>query len=157
MCRRVLIGAILFIGAWLGARAQAATFTVNSTLDAVDAHPGDGVCATVTNVCTLRAAIQETNALAGADTIKVPAGTFTLSLAGAGEDGAATGDLDITDDLTLTGAGATSTIIDGGRIDRVFDIFRVGVLNVPIVTLAAVTIQNGKADSNDPGGGIANS
>ena len=40
----------------------AATFTVNSATDAVDATPGDGVCATAGSVCTLRAAIQEANA-----------------------------------------------------------------------------------------------
>jgi CSLREA domain-containing protein len=40
---------------------------VNSTLDAIDAVPGDGICATAgpTPVCTLRAAVQEANALAG--------------------------------------------------------------------------------------------
>jgi CSLREA domain-containing protein len=49
----------------------AATFTVNSTGDGGDATPGDGVCETATGngVCTLRAAIQEANALAGTDTI----------------------------------------------------------------------------------------
>ena len=49
--------------------AQAKQFNVNSTRDAVDANPGDGVCATATGECTLRAAIQETNALRGADCI----------------------------------------------------------------------------------------
>lgn len=43
------------------AAPNAPTFTVNSTLDAVDAHPGDGVCATSGNLCTLRAAIMEAN------------------------------------------------------------------------------------------------
>ena len=119
MFRRVLIGVILSTGACLGARAQAATFTVDSTLDAVDANLGDGVCATATHVCTLRAAIQEANAFAGADTITLPAGMYTLSIPGPLEDEAATGDLDITDDLTLTGAGAANTIIDGGGLDRV--------------------------------------
>jgi CSLREA domain-containing protein len=42
--------------------AQAKSFTVTSTIDAVDAVPGDGVCATAANQCTLRAAIQEANA-----------------------------------------------------------------------------------------------
>ena len=42
-----------------------ATFTVNSTADAGDANTGDGVCATTGGVCTLRAAIQQANALAG--------------------------------------------------------------------------------------------
>ena len=48
---------------------KAATFTVDSTTDAVDASPGNGVCATSGAVCTLRAAIQESNALAGADSL----------------------------------------------------------------------------------------
>src|SRR5207247_6634498 len=76
------------------APAAAATFTVNDTTDAVDAAPGDGKCATAGATCTLRAAIQEANAHAGADTIMVPAGTYLLRIAGQGEDVAATGDLD---------------------------------------------------------------
>lgn len=43
--------------------ATAATFAVNSTIDDVDAFPGDGICATATGDCTLRAAIQELNAM----------------------------------------------------------------------------------------------
>ena len=43
--------------------AHAKRFNVNSTQDAVDLNPGDGICATATGECTLRAAIQETNAL----------------------------------------------------------------------------------------------
>ena len=86
--------------------AEAATIIVNTTADAVDANPGDGVCDDGTGNCTLRAAIMEANALAGADTITVPAGTYTLAIAGTDEDAGATGDLDITDDLTIVGAGA---------------------------------------------------
>src|SRR5688500_7781830 len=78
------------------ARADA-NFAVTSTADAVDVTPGDGQCLTDANECTLRAAIQETNALSGPDMITLWAGTYTLALAGAGEDAAATGDLDITD------------------------------------------------------------
>src|SRR3989442_8077572 len=99
--------------------ASAASFTINSTVDAVDASPGDGVCAEATGACTLRAAIMETNALPGTDTITLPAGTYTLTIPGAGEDASATGDLDITDVLTISGAGADSTIIDGAHLDRV--------------------------------------
>jgi CSLREA domain-containing protein len=61
-----------------------ATFTVNSTLDAPDSAPGDGVCCMGSSflghcagVCTLRAAIQEANASMGADAI-----TFNISGAG---------------------------------------------------------------------------
>src|SRR3990172_8219355 len=70
------------------ALAPAITITVDSTIDAVDAVPGNGVCATAGSVCTLRAAIQEANALAGDNTITVPGGTYTLTIAGTGEDAA---------------------------------------------------------------------
>ncbi len=67
--------------------AHAVIFTVNDTGDFVDETIGDGICdAAGANGCTLRAAIQEANALAGADTITLPAGTFTLTIAGAGEE-----------------------------------------------------------------------
>jgi CSLREA domain-containing protein len=46
-----------------------ATFYVTSTGDAGDASAGNGVCATGGGACTLRAAIQEANALPGLDTI----------------------------------------------------------------------------------------
>jgi CSLREA domain-containing protein len=49
--------------------AQAATFVVDSTADAADSVPGDGSCVTSGAVCTLRAAIEESNAFAGADTV----------------------------------------------------------------------------------------
>ena len=54
-----------------GDEARAATtFTVTSAVDASDAAPGNGVCETsVAGQCTLRAAIEEANALAGVDTI----------------------------------------------------------------------------------------
>jgi hypothetical protein len=115
--------------AWSARLGAAATFTVNSTLDAVDAHPGDGVCETApgNGVCTLRGAVQETNASPGADTVVVPAGTYVLTLAGANEDAAATGDLDIHDDLTITGEGASVTSISGDApsisFDRAVDVF----------------------------------
>jgi len=61
---------------------------VNSTVDATDATPGDGVCETVAgnNVCTLRAAIQEGNALVGSNDIhfNIPgAGPHTIEPASA--------------------------------------------------------------------------
>ena len=59
---------LTFIFLLLFSGLQAATFTVDSTLDSSDAAPGDGVCSDG-GVCTLRAAIQEANALLGADFI----------------------------------------------------------------------------------------
>src|SRR5262245_15914814 len=60
----------------LCSHAGAAPFSVNDTGEAPDAHPGDGVCDTGTGKCTLVAAMQEANALAGADIIKLPPGTY---------------------------------------------------------------------------------
>jgi uncharacterized repeat protein (TIGR01451 family)/CSLREA domain-containing protein len=125
------------------AAAQAQNFTVNSTLDAVDAVPGDGACADAAGNCTLRAAIQEANALSGADTVTLPAGVFQLTLSGAGEEATATGDLDITDNLSISGAGAATTTIDGGALDRVFDIAPTGASIA--VTFNGLTIRNGTA------------
>ena len=85
----------------------AAVFTVDSPADVVDASPGDGACDDGSGNCTLRAAIQEANALAGADEITLPAGnvhTHRSRRAGL-EDGAASGDLDIGTELVITGAG----------------------------------------------------
>jgi len=131
----------------VSATAQAQNFIVNSNTDAVDT----GACAAGADNCTLRAAIQAANQLAGADTITLPAGLFQLSLTGTGEDAAATGDLDITDDLTINGAGALSTTIDGGDHDRVFD---VGPNGAPLsVFFNGLTIRKGLA-SGGPGGAI---
>lgn len=104
------------------ATAAAAEFVVTTSADAVDAVPGDGACATVENQCTLRAAIQEANAQPGPDDIVLVAGTYVLALPGRDEDAAASGDLDVTDALSLTGAGAEATVIDGNRLDAVLEL-----------------------------------
>ena len=123
-------------------------FFVDSTLDSVDANPGDGNAIDASGNRTLRAAIQEANATAGDNTIYIGSGTYTLNLTGSGEDLSATGDLDITvGTLTIIGAGADKTIIDGADLDRVFDL-RPGVT----VTLADVTVTGGDVIGN--GGAI---
>ncbi len=118
--------------------AHAATITVNTTNDENNSD-GD---------CSLREAIIAANtdtavdacpAGNGADTITLPAGTYLLSLAGADEDDALTGDLDITNDLTITGAGPALTIIDGNGLDRVFHLH---TLANP-ATIASLTIRGG--------------
>src|SRR5436190_4984695 len=91
---------------------QAITFTVNSSDDAVDVSAGDGICATARGVCTLRAAIIETNALSRADTLLLPNGKFRLRIRGTDEDAGQTGDLDITNDLNIVGAGENASIVD---------------------------------------------
>ena len=67
----VIVGLVVsFLGMHTtAARASGLTFLVTLVNDGSDAHPGDGVCATSSGVCTLRAAIEEANAHAGADVI----------------------------------------------------------------------------------------
>ncbi|MDO8615378.1 MAG: choice-of-anchor Q domain-containing protein [Dehalococcoidia bacterium] len=69
----------------------------------------------------------------------MPAGTYSLTIPGAHEDAGATGDLDITGDLAITGAGADTTAIDGGGLDRVFHIVS------GAVEVSAMTVRNGSA------------
>ncbi len=149
----IFSGLVFFCLAGIFRTAEAATFTVNSTADEVDTNPGDGICATAAGTCTLRAAIHEANALLGADTINLPAGTYTLTIAGTSEDAAATGDLDITDDLTLIGAGQDDTAIDANQLERIFDILHILPAPAPTVNISSVTIQNGNAPY---GGGLYN-
>ena len=100
---------------------------------------------------SLRACIIAANTNPGADTITVPAGTYLLTRNG-DDDDAFEGDLDITEDLIITGAGAGSTTVDGnGAIvdDRIFD-----VLAGVTATISGMRIENGEG-GND-GGGIRN-
>src|SRR5215217_60704 len=85
---RWLLALVLLVGLGGGVLrstpvALAAEFTLTSFDDDIngdfdDDTPGNGQCADINGRCTLRAAIEETNALAGADTITLPAGTYTL-------------------------------------------------------------------------------
>ena len=79
----VFAGALALLpAARLPTTTLASAFVVDSTIDAVEAAPGDGVCATAAGECTLRAAIQETNALPGADKVTLPIGTTPCPSAG---------------------------------------------------------------------------
>jgi CSLREA domain-containing protein len=140
------------------ARASAVivkTFTVNSTADAVDETPGDGVCETHlgNHTCTLRAAVMEANHTAsGLTKIVFPPGPQTvnaLSIPIGGTNDETTGDLNITRSTTIVGAGAQTTLLDGAGVDRVFF-----VESPAVVTVSNLTIEHGV--SNQTGGGIRN-
>jgi CSLREA domain-containing protein len=142
--------------------ASAATIPVTTTADAT----------TTDGQCSLREAISTVNDPAGmgngdctpattggANTITLGAQTYKFANGGAGEDANAGGDLDIagtTTSLTISGAGAGSTVVDANHVDRVFDIH-----SGPAVTFDGVTITNGNAPNGSgagsggsPGGGI---
>jgi CSLREA domain-containing protein len=135
--------------------AGAAMIPVNSTADDTAANGN----------CTLREAVIAANtdsavdacpAGSSADVITVPAGTYVLTQTGGGEDAAATGDLDLLDDVEILGAGAATTIVDGNLSDRVFDVSPTG----PPATaaLTGITVRNGGSVSGIvfAGGGIQN-
>ncbi|MDZ5622522.1 right-handed parallel beta-helix repeat-containing protein [Nocardioides sp. HM23] len=146
--------------------AQAAlpgAFVVNSTVDAVDANIGDGVCKAAGGNCTLRAATQEANAKAGPDVIHILPGTYAIGLAPINENAANVGDFEITDPVTIEKAPdyLGDVIIDGGTplpsspviargLDRLFEIHP----GAGDVTMRNVTLQNGY--SPEEGGAIQN-
>src|SRR5512135_1983438 len=108
-------------------RVVPSTFTVTNTLDS---GPG-----------SLRAAVQQSNLNVGADTINFsPAlsGPITLT----------TGQIDITDDVTVANTN-TNISISGNNSSRIFETHGVNV------TISGLTLQNGYASgaSSTPGSG----
>ncbi len=131
--------------------AQSTTITVDTQDDALNSA-GDCSLREAVIAANTDAAVDGCPAGSGADTIVLPAGFYTLTIAGAGENVAATGDLDITESLAINGAGALSTTIDGNALDRVFHVNPGQAAGVE-VSISGVTIQNG---SSAQGGGIYN-
>ena len=89
----------------------------------------------------------------GADTIILGSGTYRLTIANDPavnngiENNCLRGDLDVTDTLTIQGAGRDKTTIDAQQIDRVFQ-------NFSSLTLKDLTVTNGAASNPyEPGGG----
>ena len=138
--------------------ASAADITVTTTVDDT----------AINGNCTLREAIVAANSDAtvdacnsgsGNDAIILASGTYTLAIMGNNEDASFAGDLDITANLTLSGAGPDNTVIDGGAIDTVIS---VDPADAGIdVTIRELTIRNGKTPTTGTslffaGGGIRN-
>src|SRR4051812_16488381 len=136
----------------LTADAGAATFTVDRVAtDASDANVGDGACVAFSGGgCTLRAAVQEANFTPAPDTIVLPSGqTAMLTLGPAGTTGTSTGDLDVLNDLTVQASGSTPATIDGGDVDRIFDVRDATPLPNIKLTLTSITLRNGKVTGED--------
>lgn len=156
MVQRVLKGAlwvsvILLVLGRVGL-VSAQTFVVNTPQDVVDASYD---CSDTAALCSLRAAIQQANALTDeVTTIRLAADTYRITTAGNLEDEAQEGDFDIKQDVIILGVGREQTIIDGGQLDRVFDI-----RDAANVEMHDVTIQKGSLNAisgfkNKQGGGI---
>jgi CSLREA domain-containing protein len=127
---------------YLEDRSVPSTFTVNTTLD--DVTPANGKF-------SLREAITKANTTPGADVIVLPAGVFKVTIPGTGDDGNLTGDFDITDDVTIRGAGAGLTVIDGQQLDRVFDVIGNAPSSIKVV-YQGLAVRDGSTGGD--GGGI---
>jgi CSLREA domain-containing protein len=118
------------------------SFTVTTTID--ESNPAG--CAGGGR-CSLRSAIQEANLVGGANTINVPAGTYILNVGG-GNFTPPTApfsghDLQVDSSITLVGAGAGGTLIQGNN-DRVFNFQRfLGTEPNIIASISGVTITGG--------------
>ena len=127
-------------------QASSLTFTVDTTADAHDVHPGDGICADAAGQCTLRAALEEAAVSPPGSTVSItaPAGTYDLTL------GSLTlGSASVPMNITVDGAGAASTVVAATGKFRVMAV-------TPHATglLENVEITGGKAGPNSYGGGI---
>jgi hypothetical protein len=157
-------GVLCFAGAGAQA-AHAQVFVVNSTADLPVAKLGEHVCITAADTCTLRAAVQEADVDVGTpNTIIVPPGDYRLTIppvpeAGvAGPSAASSGDLGIPDGtLTIIGAGARKTIVDGNHLDRVFSIGIPATVSISDMTITGGDATGGNTSKEiDMGGGIYN-
>ncbi len=154
-------------------------FNVNTTADLIDNNIGDGLCRTVANNCSLRAAIMQANPLPapGAAVINLPPGIFLLTRVRDDLNGEDNGDLYLAPPpapdprqplfmpgtqaapgstlievayIVIRGAGAGISIIDANYLD--------GALRIEQgrhARIESVTIRHGSR-LGDSGGGIHN-
>ena len=119
------IPALLLLVLTFSISSSAATFTVNTTSDGNDSNAGNGVCASgfVTPVCTLRAAVQEANALPGDDVINFAPSlanqTITLSSLLAS-------DIDIQSNVVIDATGVNGITVASNNVlnltSRIFEV-----------------------------------
>ncbi len=164
-----LLAAVATMGIAMGALAVTpaaadASFTVDTTIDAPDANPGDAICATATQTCSLRAVLAEITAadvkakVAAATTttsgpsttsgaaaapavptsVVVPSGTYDFSA----------GPIIMSGHATITGAGVDATNFVVGTGARVFEV------TDGAIDLSALTIS-GEVGAGVTSGGVA--
>ncbi|GAA4098727.1 right-handed parallel beta-helix repeat-containing protein [Zhongshania borealis] len=133
--------------------ASPGTFIVDYEGDEPDILQGDGLCETETGGCSLRAAVQESNAtillstnpFTHTNVIIMPPGHYKfieppLIPTVVAEGTSDAGMLSILGSTNIRGAGARKTILDGNGIDRVF-----GVGPNAILSISDLTITGGSA------------
>lgn len=95
----------------LGSSVGAETFVVDDYSDAHDADVGDGLCATTSGGCTLRAAAEESNATAAADVIEF-VGPGTVTLGGVG----LTDPVDLLEQVVVRAVSGVQVVLEGTGI-----------------------------------------
>ncbi|MCI0438517.1 MAG: hypothetical protein L0177_05240 [Chloroflexi bacterium] len=132
---RFALALLIIIGLAAGATSVVIASHPGTTVlvDSSDATPDAGGCGDAVNPCgSIQAAIDHANP---GDTIQVAAGLYFENVI-------------VDRSVSIAGAGASSTVVDGSGLDTVFTIF-----GGEVVELSGMTIQNG----NGPfGGGILN-
>lgn len=146
---RFTIVVCLVVASFVLVSAQS-SFTVNTTIDSVDANPGDGVCADVNGLCSLRAAIMEANANADYTEVILGAGDYVTTLT-SGPTDESFGDLDINQSTRISGAGADATFISNGIAgERVMELSQGA--NVAWGRIENLTLRDGHTSAE--GGGL---
>lgn len=142
-CRRGLVAVMVLVllSAMIARPARCDTFVVTKTADT-----NDGLC---NFDCSLREAVIAANAQPGADTIVLGTGEHGFSIAGAGEDLSATGDLDIRETVEIRGVSSSSTFIDANQLDRALEVIQ------GEVTLSHLTVTGGFDTARASCGGIS--
>lgn len=123
------------------------TFIVNSLADFAESNSGDGLCGVSGGICTLRAAIQEANALPGDETI-----TFSPHLAG--EITLLTELPPLGSNVTIVGTGAKNLSIKRSTEQTTANFRIFTVASGANVTISGLTMTGGKAEQ---GGAIYSS
>ena len=121
-------------------------FVVNSTGDGGDNNPGDGVCNNGSGFCTLRAAIQESNAAVATNTFisfSLPANS-TITVAS---------QIQITKNVSINGSGKTNLTISGNNSSRIFYITN-GRVNIDNLRLLNGRAQGGNGGISGGGGAL---
>jgi hypothetical protein len=160
----IVMVAVLCLASASAQAAHAEVFAVTSTADLPVTKPGEHVCVTAADTCTLRAAVQEADLDGGTNTIILPRGHYRLTIppsteAGfAGPSNASAGDLAIPDGtLSIIGAGARETTVDGNHLDRVFAIAAPASVSISGMTITGGDSTGGGTSKEiDMGGGVYN-
>ncbi len=149
----LILSLIIGISNLIKPAAAASTITVNTTDDTI---VNDSICSLREAViaANTNSAFNGCTAGSGTDNIEFASSlpkpiTIMLTLTGKNEDSSMTGDLDITEDVIIVGAGENDSIIDGNGSDRVFEVH-----SGKHLTLSGMTMQNGNPGAGMDGGGL---